>query len=361
MKLLRRLPVGRSYEQLLNHYEIEKSIAEKLKTSNREVRSTILSSMYDEIFTKVPDHPRLTKRNSEELSATSNKSKLPLISKFMDKSKVFVEFAPGDCRFSLEVAEEFKWAYGVDISDQRHPNDRVAENFELILYDGYNLDSIEADSVDVVFSDQLIEHFHEDDTRHHYELVHRILRKGGRYVFRTPHILSGPHDISKYFSYEPEGFHLKEWTYSEMGAMLKDVGYSEFQTSWNSRLATIRITNAYFYMCEYIFSKVHKKYLRGVTKFFIPTLCGVSAYGPELRFSFKEGLDLVAVTMDEDAIRRATRLQSSAEDKIRIVMDGLRGEDSIAELCGKDGIARNPYFRSWSYASGWNLTLGALV
>ena len=38
-------------------------------------------------------------------------------------------------------------------------------------------------------------------------------------------------------------------------------------------------------------------------------------------------------------IRRATRRHYSTEDKIRIVLSGLRGEDSIAELCRKEGIA----------------------
>src|SRR5437588_11593853 len=46
-------------------------------------------------------------------------------------------------------------------------------------------------------------------------------------------------------------------------------------------------------------------------------------------------------------IRRATRRHFSAEDKIRIVLEGLRGEDSIAELCRKEGINQNLYYR-WS-------------
>ena len=40
-------------------------------------------------------------------------------------------------------------------------------------------------------------------------------------------------------------------------------------------------------------------------------------------------------------IRRATRKHYSAEDKIRIVLDGLRGEGSIAELCRREGIAQS--------------------
>lgn len=46
-------------------------------------------------------------------------------------------------------------------------------------------------------------------------------------------------------------------------------------------------------------------------------------------------------------IRRATRRQFSAEEKIRIVLAGLRGEDSIAELCRREGIVQNLYYR-WS-------------
>ena len=46
-------------------------------------------------------------------------------------------------------------------------------------------------------------------------------------------------------------------------------------------------------------------------------------------------------------IRRATRRHHSAEEKIRIVLEGLRGEDSIAELCRKEGINQNLCYR-WS-------------
>src|SRR6188768_214836 len=46
-------------------------------------------------------------------------------------------------------------------------------------------------------------------------------------------------------------------------------------------------------------------------------------------------------------IRRAMRRHFSAEEKIRIVLEGLRGEDSIAELCRKEGIVQNLYYR-WS-------------
>ena len=46
-------------------------------------------------------------------------------------------------------------------------------------------------------------------------------------------------------------------------------------------------------------------------------------------------------------IRRATRKQYLAEEKIRMVLDGLKGEDGIAELCRREGIAQSLYY-NWS-------------
>ena len=46
-------------------------------------------------------------------------------------------------------------------------------------------------------------------------------------------------------------------------------------------------------------------------------------------------------------IRRKTRRHFSSEDKIRIVLEGLRGDDSLAELCRKEGIAQSLYY-TWS-------------
>ena len=46
-------------------------------------------------------------------------------------------------------------------------------------------------------------------------------------------------------------------------------------------------------------------------------------------------------------IRRRTRKKYSAEEKIRIVLEGLRGEESIAELCRKEGLNPNVFYR-WS-------------
>ena len=58
-------------------------------------------------------------------------------------------------------------------------------------------------------------------------------------------------------------------------------------------------------------------------------------------------------------IKRATRRQYSSEEKIRIVLDGLRGEDSIAELCRREGISQGIYYK-WSkdFMEAWQAPVG---
>jgi transposase len=57
--------------------------------------------------------------------------------------------------------------------------------------------------------------------------------------------------------------------------------------------------------------------------------------------------DEAAVEKAVRDVKRNTRRKFTTEDKIRIVLQGLRGEDSIAELCRREGIHANQYYR-WS-------------
>ena len=61
----------------------------------------------------------------------------------------------------------------------------------------------------------------------------------------------------------------------------------------------------------------------------------------------KSGIQKSTVEQVVKDIRRKTRRKHSSEEKIRIVLEGLRGEESIAELCRREGIAQSLYY-SWS-------------
>jgi SAM-dependent methyltransferase len=273
MKLKRKLSRDRTLEQVRRHYEAESSIAAELKEANREQRKKLFPVLYDELFAKVPDHPRNKPRKGADEVRASNRKKLQLLKGHLNNLTVFVEFGPGDGHFSSEVCKHVKKVYAADISDQRLEKLHVPANFEFIIYDGFDLD-IESDSVDVAFSDQLIEHLHPEDIEDHFRLVKRILRNGGSYIFRTPHAFFGPHDISKYFSDEPEGFHLKEWTYSEVEEILKRVSFTSWDGFWriNKELNKkyVRIPFCYFKTAEAVLEWLPKKPRRFLSRLFLP-------------------------------------------------------------------------------------------
>ncbi|MCJ7645877.1 class I SAM-dependent methyltransferase [bacterium] len=268
MKLKKKLPSDRTFQQIKNHYEVEKAIAIRLKKATREERKIIYRTMYDELFKQVPDHPILKSQENLKMSALVNQNKLRLVEKFINNSTVFVEFGPGDCRFALSICNRVRFVYGVDISDQRGQFENVPDNFKLIIYDGYDL-QMQENSTDVVFSDQLIEHLHPEDTELHFQLVRKILRPQGVYVFRTPHRFSGPHDVSRYFSDEAEGFHLKEWTYSEIVKILKRLKYSSWSGYKYTKRNLIKKPFAYFIIIERILNILPKQLRKIFSRYFL--------------------------------------------------------------------------------------------
>lgn len=276
MQLRKPLPSNRSYDQVFNHYQVEKRLASKLKQADRRARTEIYSTMYDELFSKVPDHPRLTKRNDEAESRKKVGHRLAFIKRFLKKDEVFVEFASGDGRLLKEAAQHCGQAIGVDISDQRDSNEHFSDNVDVIVYDGYDLSSISNDSVDFIFSDQLIEHLHEEDVELHFETIKRILKNGGAYAFRTPHAFCGPHDVSQYFSDSPECFHLKEWKFKDVKA-IERIGFTRVKYYWSAKNIHVRMPRLYFMALESLLSNINSYKMRNIVQLFLPSVTCVLA------------------------------------------------------------------------------------
>ncbi len=289
---MRRIfPDGRTFGQVRNHYLVEKAIARRLRQSTREERKALYPLIYTELFSKVPDHPRIREKQSEKEALTKCRQKFPLVADHLHHQAVLVEFGPGDCRFSYFVSPLVSRVIAVDIADQNLPGIPVPSNFQLVLTDGFSL-PLEDGIADVAFSDQFIEHLHPEDAEDHLKTVKRILRDGGVYAFRTPHAFFGPHDVSRYFSVKPEGFHLKEWTYSELMDMLKKVGFSSWSGFWriNKKINKkyIRLPSFYFIFVESILRVFPHRIRRVVSRFFLPKQIYMTAVRQraQLRFGF---------------------------------------------------------------------------
>lgn len=248
---------ARTEERLRHHYEVEKELGDRLRVSTREERTELFARLYDELFERVPDHPRLTRRETPEDSRRSVEARMAILREVLRPGTTLVEIAPGDCRLAYEACRHVQKVIGIDISDQRAPDEAVPENFELVVFDGYHVD-LEPGVADVAFSYQFLEHLHPEDVPLHLEIVHRLLKPGGCYVFDTPHALSGPHDISRHFSDTPQGFHLKEWTYREMFAALKAAGFSRAYTFRRRRVRRSRLFNAAVLALEWLAATLPK-------------------------------------------------------------------------------------------------------
>lgn len=216
----------RTPDRIRHHYEVERELALQMRKSSRKERTELFKTLYTQLFERVPDHPRLTRRETPESSKRKVESQLRLLRPFLQKDTVFLEFAPGDCRLAAAVAKEVLSVVGVDISDQRSEGEQFPANLELIVYDGYQL-SIPDATADVVFSYQFLEHLHPEDVDAHFAMVRRLLKPGGVYVFDTPHRYSGPHDISRYFGNDLACFHFQEWTNRDMRLLLKRLGFTD--------------------------------------------------------------------------------------------------------------------------------------
>ena len=122
---------------------------------------------------------------------------------------------------------------------------------------------IKKNTVDIVFSDQLIEHLHPEDTYLHLKEIRKILKQDGVYIFRTPHAYKGPSDISRYFSDEPQGFHLKEWTYTELLKLISKLNFKKIECFVDKKGKSLLIPTSLLKMIEYflIFFKQPKRRL----------------------------------------------------------------------------------------------------
>jgi SAM-dependent methyltransferase len=240
---------SRTIERLREHFEIEVELAARLRNATKEQRTTLYSVVYDELFRRLPDHPQLAQKSSEGGSSRDISAQLATLKPLLRGDSTFLEVGPGDCALSFEIAKYAKLVYAVDVSDEITKSSAAPRNFKLALSDGCSI-PVPDNSIDLAFSDQLMEHLHPDDALEQLRNIHRALAPGGVYVCITPSRLDGPHDISKYFESSARGFHLKEYTIEELNLLFKKVGFSKVRQSIGGKGRFLRIWVLPSIICE---------------------------------------------------------------------------------------------------------------
>lgn len=239
----------RTIEQLRKHYEIEKELATRLRNAPPQERRYLYSSLYDELFRQVSHHSLLTRKASLQETFRFVSQQIRFLKRFVDKNTVFLEIGPGDCTLSFKVAELVKQVYAIDVSEEITKQSTPPRNFELILSDGSNI-PLPASSINVAYSHQLMEHLHPDDAIEQVRNIYTALVPGGTYICITPNRFRGPCDISRYFDTIATGFHLKEYTFTELSNLFKVVGFTKSKAYVGGRGIYIRFPTSLIRLIE---------------------------------------------------------------------------------------------------------------
>jgi SAM-dependent methyltransferase len=218
----------RTAEEIREHYEIEKELATKLRDATREERRHLYTAVYDEMLRRVPSHPLLARKTSAAETDRQVASQMLLLGRFLNADSTFLEVGPGDCSLSFEAARHVRKVYAVDVSEEITRKAVSPQNFQLIISDGCSI-PVPEESVNVAYSNQLMEHLHPDESLEQLRNIYRALAPGGSYICITPNRLNGPHDVSMYFDSVATGFHLKEYTTSELIDLFRSVGFSKIK------------------------------------------------------------------------------------------------------------------------------------
>jgi ubiquinone/menaquinone biosynthesis C-methylase UbiE len=176
------------------------------------------------------------------------------LSQFLATDTTFLELGPGDCSLAFEVAKFVKKVYAIDVSAEITKGLQKPENFKLIISDGTSV-NVPPQSIDIAYSNQLIEHLHPDDALEQLQYLYKALVPGGIYICISPHQFSGPHDISKYFDNVATGFHIKEYTNKELYDLFKSVGFQRIQSLLFVKKDYIRFSTFYAIFLESILSR----------------------------------------------------------------------------------------------------------
>jgi SAM-dependent methyltransferase len=214
----------RTPQQLRQHYEVERELSDRLRNAPGDARLGLYTVLYDELYRRVPLHPRLTRKTDPVLARCAIEDAMLLLERFLKPDSVYLEIGPGDCGLTLHVSRRVKEAYAVEVSKEATKHIQAPPNMKLIISDGKTID-VPPGSVTVAYSNQVMEHIHPDDALEQLHNIYRALAPGGAYVCTTPNRLSGPHDISQYFEESATGMHMREYTAGELTKLFRGVGF----------------------------------------------------------------------------------------------------------------------------------------
>lgn len=266
----------RAPHEIRAHYELEKELAHRLRTAPAHERGRLYSTLYNELYRRVP---YLRARRSPDEDERSLRIQLSVLRRYLKRDQVFLELGPGNCALSVAVAPMVERVWAVDVSDAAVSTLQLPENVKFVITDGSSV-PVPANSVHVAYSNQMIEHLHPDDALDHLRNTRNALVRGGIYICVTPNRLSGPHDVSRYFDEVATGFHLKEYTIGELAALFRQVGFSKVRCliGWRD-LPYVSVPSSGLIICERLLCCLPRALSRPASRSFLRLVSTIRLVG----------------------------------------------------------------------------------
>ncbi len=211
-------------EQITKHYEHEKLLAQRLRSADAAARRSLYNEVYEDLYAFFRQNKQAYQSYTDPRAHA--RLQMSYMEHLLHPDMSYLEIGPGEGYLACMVAQRVKTAYLVDVADiiAQHPD--CPANTVFVRTDGVSIDVPPA-SIDLAYSNQMMEHLHPDDGLEQMRQVYRALKPGGVYICVTPHRYNGPHDISRYFDAYPTGLHLKEYTSTEVMHLMRLVGFQQ--------------------------------------------------------------------------------------------------------------------------------------
>ena len=256
-------------ERILRQYKLEVELSNILRNASKEQRQNLYAKLYNKYFKSLPDHPMMQRKNNFKQQTIRATRHTAMLLNFINQNDSILEIGCGDCSTAFEVCNHVKYVTGLDVSNEISKLHSAPKNFSFLQSNGTTI-NLPPNSINLIYSNMLIEHLHYEDAFTQISNAFKVLVKGGTYICSTIHKYFGPGDVSLYFGNTPVGFHLKEYTNYDLYKVFKKSGFTKFSLFTSYRGIKIKLPIIFSIIIEallYPFPHQTRKYLSKIIIF----------------------------------------------------------------------------------------------
>ncbi len=106
----------KSADRILAQYVVEKELAKRLRDATKEERRFLYSAVYDELFTRVPDHNQILENQNPDIARRRTSRQMSLLKPMLDPEMTILEIGAGGCHLIRRLEKRVRKIYAIDVS-----------------------------------------------------------------------------------------------------------------------------------------------------------------------------------------------------------------------------------------------------